>query len=57
MYGAGKWEQMPRKNKDWSDSEMTQQKGATRRTSGQIVQKWRVWGANPNKQNFHGPGP
>jgi len=28
---------------------MTQQHGATRRASGHFVQKWRVWGANPNK--------
>jgi len=57
MYGAGKWEQMPRKNKDWSDSEMTQQKGATRRTSGQVGQKWIGFGGTPTSRFFTGRGP
>jgi|GEM_PF-5512747 len=34
---------------------MTQQHGATRRTCGHFVHKWRVWGATPTS-NFFGPG-
>ena len=34
---------------------MTQQHGATRRTCGQNVHKWRVWGATPTS-DFFGPG-